>query len=72
MEDPAGRRIIERRAWAREQALLLPRVPRKRSERREPSPGDRPRLAQQKVLQLLAEGLEDDAIVRGAVISTTR
>jgi len=34
-------------------------------------PGDRPTAAQQAVLQLLAEGLHDDAIARRARISTT-
>jgi len=38
---------------------------------REPSAGDRPTPAQQKVLQLMAEGLQDDAIARRAGISTT-
>jgi DNA-binding NarL/FixJ family response regulator len=36
-----------------------------------PMPGDRLTPAQQKVLNLMAEGLQDDAIARRARISTT-
>jgi len=48
--------------WNRATPLGVPRAP---------ATADRPTAAQQKVLELMAEGLQDDAIARRAGISTT-